>query len=68
MLIDQIRKQLKQVPFRPFALEIEPGVRISIVAPDHIMVHRKSNRVVVFDQDGLVDIFEAESVRIVEIQ
>jgi hypothetical protein len=67
MLIDQIRKQLKQLPFRSFALEIEPGIRISIDDPDYIMVHKKTNRIVLFDVDGLVDIFEAESVRIVEI-
>jgi hypothetical protein len=68
MLVDQIRKQLKQLPFRPFALEIEPGVRLSIDDPGHIMVHKKTNRIVLFNEDGLVDIFEAESVRIVEIQ
>ena len=61
---DQVRKRLAAVPFRPFALCLSSGERVSVPHPDFALIPPKPNdwEIVVFDQDHAFNIIDLAQV------
>jgi len=55
-VIDDIRKQLRQVPFVPFVVRTSDGHDYSVPTVDHAFITPRGNRLIVIDNEGTANI------------
>ncbi len=59
MALDELKRSIMAVPFRPFMLNIADGRRIPVIGRDFIITQPEKGRtVVVFHRDGSYDLLD----------
>jgi hypothetical protein len=53
-MIDEIRQQLRRVPFVPFSIRTSDGHEYSVPTVDHAYITPRRNRLIVTDHKGTV--------------
>lgn len=60
MSLDELRRRIVAVPFRPFTIHMADGRQIPVVGRDFILISpEKGQTVVVFQKDGLLDLLDS---------
>ena len=52
-MIDDIRKQVKRIPFVPFSIRMSDGQEYPVPTVDHIYITPTGRRVIVADDEGV---------------
>jgi hypothetical protein len=66
-LTEDIKKYARQTPFRPFLIETTSGSHFKVEDSYRIAIDEHRGRVVVFDDNGLVEIIDLDAVQIVTV-
>ena len=55
-MISEVRKYWRATPFIPFAIHLSDGREFKVPTFEHMAIHPKGNRAIVFADDGTHDV------------